>query len=59
MNDRYLCKAKQTNLFKYVQNGNRVEVIGSAIDNPELLEVGECREAREKQKEREKQFVKL
>ena len=28
-------------LWKYVQNGNRVEVIGSAIDNPELLEVGE------------------
>ena len=27
-------------LWKYVQNGNRVEVIGSAIDNPELLEVG-------------------
>ena len=28
-------------LWKYVQNGNRVEVIGSAIDNPELLDVGE------------------
>ena len=27
-------------LWKYVQNGNRVEVIGSAIDNPELLGVG-------------------
>ena len=27
-------------LWKYVQNGNRVEVIGSAIDNPELLDVG-------------------
>lgn len=28
-------------LFKYVQNGNRVEVIGNIFDNPELLEVGE------------------
>ena len=27
-------------LWKYVRNGNRVEVIGSAIDNPELLGVG-------------------
>lgn len=26
-------------LFKYVQNGNRVEVIGNIYDNPELLEV--------------------
>lgn len=25
-------------LFKYVQNGNRVEVIGNIHDNPELLE---------------------
>lgn len=24
-------------LFKYVQNGNRVEVIGNIFDNPELL----------------------
>lgn len=28
-------------LFKYVQNGNRVEVIGNIYDNPELLEVEE------------------
>lgn len=28
-------------LWKYVQNGNRVEVIGNIFDNPELLEVGE------------------
>lgn len=28
-------------LFKYVQNGNRVEVIGNIYDNPELLEVVE------------------
>ena len=28
-------------LWKYVQNGNRVEVIGNKFDNPELLEVGE------------------
>ena len=28
-------------LFRYVQNGNRVEVIGNIFDNPELLEVGE------------------
>lgn len=27
-------------LFKYVQNGNRVEVIGNIFDNPELLK--EC-----------------
>ena len=27
-------------LWKYVQNGNRVEVIGNIFDNPELLEVG-------------------
>lgn len=26
-------------LWKYVQNGNRVEVIGNIFDNPELLEV--------------------
>ena len=25
-------------LFRYVQNGNRVEVIGNVYDNPELLE---------------------
>ena len=34
-------KSLNNDLWKYVQNGNRVEVIGSAIDNPELLEVGE------------------
>ena len=28
-------------LWKYVQNGNRVEVIGNIFDNPELLEVEE------------------
>lgn len=28
-------------LFKYVQNGNRVEVIGNIFDNPELLELDE------------------
>ena len=27
-------------LWKYVQNGNRVEVIGNIFDNSELLEVG-------------------
>ena len=26
-------------LWKYVQNGNRVEVIGNIYDNPELLEI--------------------
>ena len=34
-------KEINNDLFRYVQNGNRVEGIGSAIDNPELLEVGE------------------
>ena len=34
-------KCPNNDLFHYVQNGNRVEVIGSAIDNPEMLEVGE------------------
>ena len=33
-------KSLNDDLWKYVQNGNRVEVIGSAIDNPELLEAG-------------------
>ena len=32
-------KALNNDLFKYVQNGNRVEVIGNIFDNPELLEV--------------------
>ena len=35
---RKCSKALNNDLFKYVQNGNRVEVIGSAFDNPELLE---------------------
>ena len=30
-------KELNNDLFKFVQNGNRVEVIGSAIENPELL----------------------
>ena len=34
-------KSINNDLFKYVQNGNRVEVIGNIFDNPELLEVGE------------------
>ena len=34
-------KCLNNDLFKYVQNGNRVEVIGNIFDNPELLEVGE------------------
>ena len=31
-------KAINNDLFKYVQNGNRVEVIGNIFDNTELLE---------------------
>ena len=30
-------KAINNDLFKYVQNGNRVEVIGNIFDNPELI----------------------
>ena len=30
-------KCLNNDLFKYVQNGNRVEVIGNIFDNPELL----------------------
>ena len=30
-------KSLNNDLFKYVQNGNRVEVIGNIFDNPELL----------------------
>ena len=33
--------ALNNDLFKYVQNGNRVEVIGNINDNPELLKVGD------------------
>lgn len=32
-------KMANNDLFKYVRNGNRVEVIGNIHDNPELLEV--------------------
>ena len=32
-------KTLNNDLFKYVQNGSRVEVIGNIFDNPELLEV--------------------
>ena len=32
-------KALNNDLFKYVQNGNRVDVIGNICDNPALLEV--------------------
>ena len=31
-------KCLNNDLFNYVQNGNRVEVIGNIFDNPELLE---------------------
>ena len=34
-------KCLNSDLFKYAQNGNRVEVIGNIFDNPELLEVEE------------------
>ena len=34
-------KSLNNDLWKYVQNGNRVEVIGNIFDNQELLEVGE------------------
>lgn len=30
-------KCLNNDLFKYVQNGNRVEVIGNIFDNPELM----------------------
>ena len=30
-------KSMNNDLFKYVRNGNRVEVIGNIYDNPELL----------------------
>ena len=35
-------KRINNDLFKYVQNGNRVEVIGNIFDNPELLEGERC-----------------
>ena len=31
-------KCLNNDLFNYVQNGNRVEIIGNIFDNPELLE---------------------
>lgn len=33
-------KSLNNDLYKYVQCGNRVEVIGNIFDNPELMEVG-------------------
>ena len=30
-------KCLNNDLFKYVQNGNRVEIIGNIFDNPELM----------------------
>ena len=35
-------KSLNNDLWKYVQNGNRVEVIGNIFDNPELLEQKGC-----------------
>lgn len=35
-------KRINNDLFIYVQNGNRVEVIGNIFDNPELLEGERC-----------------
>lgn len=35
-------KRINNDLFKYVQNGNRVEVIGNIFDNEELLEGERC-----------------
>ena len=34
-------KCLNNDLFKYVQNGNRVEIIGNIFDNPELLKGSE------------------
>ena len=34
-------------LWKYVQNGNRVEVIGNIFDNPELLEDEKVKQEKE------------
>ena len=31
-------KSLNNDLWKYVQNGNRVEIVGNIFDNPELLE---------------------
>ena len=33
-------KCLNNDLFKYVQNGNRVEIIGNIFDNPELVKCG-------------------
>ena len=35
---RKCSKEINNDLFRYVQNGNRVEVIGNVFENPELLE---------------------
>lgn len=32
------CQMANNDLFKYVRNGNRVEVIGNIYENPELLQ---------------------
>lgn len=37
-------------LWKYVQNGNRVEVIGNIFDNPELLQENHERENNDKER---------
>lgn len=36
--DERKCKGINNDLFKYVRNGNTVEIIGNIFDNPELLE---------------------
>ena len=36
--DERKCKGMNNDLFKYVRNGNTVEIIGNIFDNPELLE---------------------
>lgn len=37
--DERKCKGMNNDLFKYVRNGNTVEVIGNIFDNADLLEV--------------------